>query len=62
MKQSEFTAKALAHHLNELISHPDRLTDSSRAAKSAGIADAAERFASLIGEDLGLNFSRGRSS
>lgn len=62
MKQSEFTAKALAHHLNDLISHPDRLTDSSRAAKSAGIADAAERFASLIGEDLGLNFSRGRSS
>ena len=62
IKQSEFTATALAHHLNELIAHPDRLTDSSRAAKSAGIADAAERFAVLIGESLGLDFSRGRSS
>jgi len=62
IKQSEFFATALAHHLNELIAHPDRLTDSSRAAKSAGIADAAERFAALIGESLGLDFSRGRSS
>jgi len=62
IKQSDFTAEPLARHLNELITHPDRLTDSSRAAKSAGIADAAERFAALIGENLGLDFSRGRSS
>lgn len=60
--QKEFTPQALADTLLKLIADPDRLTDSSRAAKSAGIADAAARFAVLIGKEIGLNFSSGITS
>ena len=62
IKQKDFTAATLAHALSDLITHPDRLTDSSRAAKSAGIADAGARFATLIGKEIGLNFSSGLTS
>jgi len=60
--QKEFTPQALTKTLSQLIADPDRLTDSSRAAKSAGIADAAARFAALIGKEIGLNFSSGITS
>jgi UDP-N-acetylglucosamine--N-acetylmuramyl-(pentapeptide) pyrophosphoryl-undecaprenol N-acetylglucosamine transferase len=60
--QKEFTPQALVNTLSQLIADPDRLTDSSRAAKSAGIADAAARFATLIHKEIGLNFSSGITS
>ena len=62
MPQKEFTSQAVAETLSQLIADPDRLTDSSRAAKSAGIADAAARFAALIGQKVGLNISSGFTS
>lgn len=62
MPQKDFTPQALADRLSQLIAAPDQLTDSSRAAKSAGMADAAARFATLIGDEIGLNFSSGLTS
>ncbi len=62
MPQKDFTPQALADRLSQAIAAPDQLTDSSRAAKSAGIADAAARFAMLIGDEIGLNFSSGLTS
>jgi len=48
IRQSDFKPQSLASLLESLFDHPTHLTDSSRAAKSAGIPDAAARFANLV--------------
>lgn len=59
--QSEFTPQALSHLLVQLFSEPHRLTSSSQAAKSAGIPDAAARFARLVLSEAFRESSRGES-
>jgi UDP-N-acetylglucosamine--N-acetylmuramyl-(pentapeptide) pyrophosphoryl-undecaprenol N-acetylglucosamine transferase len=58
MPQKNFTPEALAVRLEALIRHPSELTDSSRAAKSAGIPDAAARLAALVLRVAGLERMR----
>ncbi len=58
MRQADFTAKALADQLEWLFTHPSELTDSSVAAKSAGIPDAAARLAFLVADVAGLSMKR----
>ena len=48
IRQSDFKPQSLASLLESLFDDPTHLTDSSRAAKSAGIPDAAARFANLV--------------
>jgi len=62
IKQVNFTPEALAVLLERLFSHPSELTDSSVAAKSAGIPDAAVRLARLVVELSGLNVKRSNGS
>jgi len=62
IKQVNFTPEALAELLERLFSHPSELTDSSVAAKSAGIPDAAVRLARLVVELSGLNVKRSNGS
>ncbi len=57
--QSEFTPETLSHLLVQLFSEPHRLTSSSQAAKSAGIPDAAARFARLVLAEAFRESSRG---
>jgi UDP-N-acetylglucosamine--N-acetylmuramyl-(pentapeptide) pyrophosphoryl-undecaprenol N-acetylglucosamine transferase len=45
--QPDFTPKRLAQEIAERLEAPERLTQAAEAAKSAGIADAAERLAAL---------------
>jgi len=56
--QSEFTPDRLAALLERLLSHPSELTDSSVAAKSAGISDAAARLAYIVIDVAGLGKKR----
>ena len=46
--QSEFTPERLAAILSEALASPSRLAERAKAAKSAGVADAAERLADLV--------------
>jgi UDP-N-acetylglucosamine--N-acetylmuramyl-(pentapeptide) pyrophosphoryl-undecaprenol N-acetylglucosamine transferase len=48
VRQSEFTPAFLGARLAQLIAAPKELTERANAAKSAGIADAAERLADLV--------------
>jgi UDP-N-acetylglucosamine--N-acetylmuramyl-(pentapeptide) pyrophosphoryl-undecaprenol N-acetylglucosamine transferase len=56
--QKEFTPDRLAALLERLLSHPTELTDSSVAAKSAGISDAAARLAYIVIDVAGLGKKR----
>lgn len=58
MQQKDFTPEALSATLAQLFAHPVYLTDSSLAAKSAGIPDAAARFADLVVLMAGLDVKR----
>ncbi len=60
MRQSDFTPEALAAVLERRFTHPSELTDSSLAAKSAGIPDAAARFADLVVLTAGLDVKRSK--
>jgi len=62
IKQANFTPEALAGLLERLFSHPSELTDSSVAAKSAGIPDAAVRLARLVVDVAGLDVKRSNGS
>jgi len=46
--QTEFTAERLAAILGEALASPAKLAERAKAAKSAGVADAAEQLADLI--------------
>lgn len=46
--QGDFTPERVAAEIVEGIENPDRLTRAAAAAKSAGIADAAERLADTV--------------
>ncbi|MGJ0622044.1 MAG: undecaprenyldiphospho-muramoylpentapeptide beta-N-acetylglucosaminyltransferase [Methylocystis sp.] len=48
VRQSDFTPDFLTRRLTELINAPARLAARAEAAKSVGVADAAERLADLI--------------
>jgi UDP-N-acetylglucosamine--N-acetylmuramyl-(pentapeptide) pyrophosphoryl-undecaprenol N-acetylglucosamine transferase len=48
VRQEHFTAKFLSERLTQLIASPEQLTLRAKAAKTAGIADAAERLADLV--------------
>ena len=48
VRQSEFTPECLARRLTELINAPAQLAARAEAARSVGVADAAERLADLI--------------
>lgn len=50
LPQSDFTPDRLASELADLFGSPEKLTEAAKAAKSAGILDAAERLASLVVE------------
>jgi len=54
IRQSEFTAEALASELTILFSDPARLAAMARAAKSEGRLDAAERLADLVVKVAGV--------
>ena len=58
IRQANFTPEALMEHLKWLFHHPSELTDSSAAAKSAGIPDAAARLARLVADVAGLDVKR----
>ena len=58
ISQREFTPDRLAALLERLLTHPSELTDSSIAAKSAGIPDAAARLAFLVIDIAGLGSKR----
>jgi len=62
IKQANFTPEVLAGLLERLFSHPSELTDSSVAAKSAGIPDAAVRLARLVVDVAGLDVKRSNGS
>jgi UDP-N-acetylglucosamine--N-acetylmuramyl-(pentapeptide) pyrophosphoryl-undecaprenol N-acetylglucosamine transferase len=62
IKQANFTPEALSGLLERLFSHPSELTDSSVAAKSAGIPDAAVRLARLVVDVAGLDVKRSNGS
>lgn len=47
---ADFTAKALAGHLQALFDAPERLAEMAAAAHAAGRPDAAARLADLVGE------------
>lgn len=51
--QPDFTPRRLASELSALLAAPERLTTMAAAAKSAGIADAADRLAALVAETAG---------
>jgi UDP-N-acetylglucosamine--N-acetylmuramyl-(pentapeptide) pyrophosphoryl-undecaprenol N-acetylglucosamine transferase len=46
--QNEFTPERLAELLRAALNDPASLADAARAAKAAGVADAAERLAELV--------------
>jgi UDP-N-acetylglucosamine--N-acetylmuramyl-(pentapeptide) pyrophosphoryl-undecaprenol N-acetylglucosamine transferase len=48
VRQENFTPDFLSARLAALMAAPEQLTERARAAKSAGIADAAERLADLV--------------
>ena len=48
--QKAFTPDRLAAELSEQLENPEKLTAAAKAAKSAGIRDAAERLATLVAE------------
>jgi UDP-N-acetylglucosamine--N-acetylmuramyl-(pentapeptide) pyrophosphoryl-undecaprenol N-acetylglucosamine transferase len=48
VRQENFTPEFLSARLAQLIASPEQLTARAKAAKSAGIADAAERLADLV--------------
>ena len=48
MLQPDFTPERLAGEIAAHLTNPSRLTESARAAKSAGVLDAAERLASVV--------------
>jgi UDP-N-acetylglucosamine--N-acetylmuramyl-(pentapeptide) pyrophosphoryl-undecaprenol N-acetylglucosamine transferase len=51
--QPEFTPERLAGEIMARLEHPERLTKEAEAAKSAGIADAAERLAAAVLQTAG---------
>jgi UDP-N-acetylglucosamine--N-acetylmuramyl-(pentapeptide) pyrophosphoryl-undecaprenol N-acetylglucosamine transferase len=53
VRQSEFTPDALAAIWREALCHPAQLVAEAKAAKAAGVADAAERLAELVVEVAG---------
>jgi UDP-N-acetylglucosamine--N-acetylmuramyl-(pentapeptide) pyrophosphoryl-undecaprenol N-acetylglucosamine transferase len=57
MPQAEFTPDRLAGEIQTFFQDPERLTRAAAAAKSAGIADAAERLAHAV-----LQLAKGRNS
>ena len=57
MKQNDFTPAFLTARLATLIDAPQELAARAEAAKSVGVADAAERLADLI-----LSVAQGRAS
>ena len=61
MRQKDFTPEALSATLAQFFGHPADLTDSSLAAKNAGIPDAALRFAKLVLAVAGLDTLRSTS-
>ena len=48
VRQENFTPQFLSERLAQLMESPEQLTERARAAKSAGVADAAERLADLV--------------
>ena len=48
VRQENFTPQFLSERLAQLMGSPEQLTERARAAKSAGVADAAERLADLV--------------
>jgi UDP-N-acetylglucosamine--N-acetylmuramyl-(pentapeptide) pyrophosphoryl-undecaprenol N-acetylglucosamine transferase len=48
LPQAEFTPERLAREIRARIEDPARLTVAAKAAKSAGLSDAAERLAALV--------------
>jgi UDP-N-acetylglucosamine--N-acetylmuramyl-(pentapeptide) pyrophosphoryl-undecaprenol N-acetylglucosamine transferase len=46
--QGELTPERLASEIRSRIEEPARLTAAAKAAKSAGLSDAAERLAALV--------------
>jgi UDP-N-acetylglucosamine--N-acetylmuramyl-(pentapeptide) pyrophosphoryl-undecaprenol N-acetylglucosamine transferase len=58
IRQNNFTPEALAGLLEHLFTHSSELTDSSHAAKSAGIPDAANRLAELVVATAGIEVER----
>jgi UDP-N-acetylglucosamine--N-acetylmuramyl-(pentapeptide) pyrophosphoryl-undecaprenol N-acetylglucosamine transferase len=48
LPQTEFTPDRLAALLREALASPDRLAQSAKAAKGAGVPDAADRLADLV--------------
>lgn len=48
IRQGEFTPERLAAEIATRLADPVALTDSARAAKSAGVLDAAERLAAIV--------------
>jgi UDP-N-acetylglucosamine--N-acetylmuramyl-(pentapeptide) pyrophosphoryl-undecaprenol N-acetylglucosamine transferase len=48
IQQAEFTPERLAAEIVAFFEAPERLTNAAAAAKSAGIADAAERLAACV--------------
>lgn len=54
LPQAEFTPRRLAEEINRLAAAPEGLAGMAAAAKSAGIADAAERLAGLVFRVAGM--------
>jgi UDP-N-acetylglucosamine--N-acetylmuramyl-(pentapeptide) pyrophosphoryl-undecaprenol N-acetylglucosamine transferase len=48
LPQTEFTPERLAATLREALASPAKLAQSAKAAKAAGVSDAAERLADLV--------------
>lgn len=48
VRQENFTPQFLSDRLTQLMGSPEQLTERARAAKSAGVVDAAERLADLV--------------
>ncbi len=46
--QADFTPERLAEEIASRLKEPQRLTEAAKAAKSAGIPDAAERLSTLV--------------
>ncbi len=46
--QAEFTPERLATILREALASPAKLVESAQAAKTAGVADAAERLSQVV--------------
>lgn len=52
MLQEDFTAAALAQHLQKVINDPAQLQQAARAARACGATDAAARLADVVEKNL----------